>query len=403
METLNLTFKNRNNMELSARLDLPTGKPKTYALFAHCFSCSKNIKAAYHISHSLAHKGIAVLRFDFTGIGDSEGQFEDTNFSSNVDDIVDASNYLVDHYESPKILIGHSLGGTAVIKAAKSLKDLKAIVTIGSPFKPSHVEKIITNSGETDKQMDYSIKLGNKTFKIKKQFLDDLKNSDINDDLSSLNKALLVMHSPFDNVVSIDSASDIFLKAKHPKSFISLDNADHLLSEQSDSIYVGKLISEWASKYIDINNEKEEILSKDKKVVVQTANNNLKTNIFVGRHHIVADEPKSVGGTDLGPNPYDYLLASLGSCTTMTLKMYANRKGWNLDSAKVILNHQKIYAKDCEECETEIGKIDYIEREIELLGDLDKDQRNRLLEIADRCPVHRTLHSEIVVKTKLLE
>ncbi|TDJ07505.1 MAG: OsmC family protein [Deltaproteobacteria bacterium] len=403
METLNLTFKNRNNMELSARLDLPTGKPKTYALFAHCFSCSKNIKAAYHISHSLAHKGIAVLRFDFTGIGDSEGQFEDTNFSSNVDDIVDASNYLVDHYESPKILIGHSLGGTAVIKAAKSLKDLKAIVTIGSPFKPSHVEKIITNSGETDKQMDYSIKLGNKTFKIKKQFLDDLKNSDINDDLSSLNKALLVMHSPFDNVVSIDSASDIFLKAKHPKSFISLDNADHLLSEQSDSIYVGKLISEWASKYIDINNEKEEILSKDNKVVVQTANNNLKTNIFVGRHHIVADEPKSVGGTDLGPNPYDYLLASLGSCTTMTLKMYANRKGWNLDSAKVILNHQKIYAKDCEECETEIGKIDYIEREIELLGDLDKDQRNRLLEIADRCPVHRTLHSEIVVKTKLLE
>ena len=403
METLNLTFKNRNNMELSARLDLPTGKPKTYALFAHCFSCSKNIKAAYHISHSLAHKGIAVLRFDFTGIGDSEGQFEDTNFSSNVDDIVDASNYLVDHYESPKILIGHSLGGTAVIKAAKSLKDLKAIVTIGSPFKPSHVEKIITNSGETDKQMDYSIKLGNKTVKIKKQFLDDLKDSDINDDLSSLNKALLVMHSPFDNVVSIDSASDIFLKAKHPKSFISLDNADHLLSEQSDSIYVGKLISEWASKYIDINNEKEEILSKDNKVVVQTANNNLKTNIFVGRHHIVADEPKSVGGTDLGPNPYDYLLASLGSCTTMTLKMYANRKGWNLDSAKVILNHQKIYAKDCEECETEIGKIDYIEREIELLGDLDKDQRNRLLEIADRCPVHRTLHSEIVVKTKLLE
>lgn len=403
METLNLTFKNRNNMELSARLDLPTGKPKTYALFAHCFSCSKNIKAAYHISHSLAHKGIAVLRFDFTGIGDSEGQFEDTNFSSNVDDIVDASNYLVDHYESPKILIGHSLGGTAVIKAAKSLKDLKAIVTIGSPFKPSHVEKIITNSGETDKQMDYSIKLGNKTFKIKKQFLDDLKDSDINDDLSSLNKALLVMHSPFDNVVSIDSASDIFLKAKHPKSFISLDNADHLLSEQSDSIYVGKLISEWASKYIDINNEKEEILSKDNKVVVQTANNNLKTNIFVGRHHIVADEPKSVGGTDLGPNPYDYLLASLGSCTTMTLKMYANRKGWNLDSAKVILNHQKIYAKDCEECETEIGKINYIEREIELLGDLDKDQRNRLLEIADRCPVHRTLHSEIVVKTKLLE
>lgn len=403
METLNLTFKNRNNMELSARLDLPNGKPKAYALFAHCFSCSKNIKAAYHISHSLAHKGIAVLRFDFTGIGDSEGQFEDTNFSSNVDDIVDASNYLVDHYESPKILIGHSLGGTAVIKAAKSLKDLKAIVTIGSPFKPSHVEKIITNSGETDKQMDYSIKLGNKTFKIKKQFLDDLKNSDINDDLSSLNKALLVMHSPFDNVVSIDSASDIFLKAKHPKSFISLDNADHLLSEQSDSIYVGKLISEWASKYIDINNEKEEILSKDNKVVVQTANNNLKTNIFVGRHHIVADEPKSVGGTDLGPNPYDYLLASLGSCTTMTLKMYANRKGWNLDSAKVILNHQKIYAKDCEECETEIGKIDYIEREIELLGDLDKDQRNRLLEIADRCPVHRTLHSEIVVKTKLLE
>lgn len=403
METINITFKNRYNIELSARLDLPIGKPKTYALFAHCFSCSKNIKAAYHISHSLAHKGIAVLRFDFTGIGDSEGQFEDTNFSSNVDDIVDASNYLVDHYEPPQILIGHSLGGTAIIKAAKSLRDSKAVVTIGSPFKPLHVEKIITKNKEADEKTHISIKLGNKTFNIKKQFLDDLKNSDINDDISSLNKALLVMHSPFDNIVSIDNASDIFLNSKHPKSFISLDNADHLLSEQSDSIYVGKLISEWASKYIDINNEKEEILTKDNKVVVQTANNNLKTDIFVGQHHIIADEPKSVGGTDLGPNPYDYLLASLGSCTTMTLKMYANRKGWNLDSAKVILNHQKIYAKDCEECETKIGKIDYIEREIELLGDLDKDQRNRLLEIADRCPVHRTLHSEIVVKTKLLE
>ena len=403
METLNLTFNNRNNIELSARLDMPYGKPKAYALFAHCFSCSKNIKAAYHISHSLAQKGIAVLRFDFTGIGESEGEFEDSNFSSNVEDIVDASNYLVDHYESPQILIGHSLGGTAIVKAAKSLRDSKAVVTIASPFKPSHVEKIITKNNETDERTDVSIKLGNKTLKIKKQFLDDLKNSDINDDLSSLNKALLVMHSPFDNVVSIDSASGIFLKAKHPKSFISLDNADHLLSEQSDSVYVGKLISEWACKYIDIDDEKEEILSKDNKVVVQTANNNLKTDIFVGRHHLVADEPKSVGGTDLGPNPYDYLLASLGSCTTITLKMYANRKGWNLDSAKVILDHQKIYAKDCEECETEIGKIDYIEREIELLGDLDKDQRNRLLEIADRCPVHRTLHSEIVVKTKLLE
>jgi putative redox protein len=403
METINITFKNCNNIELSARLDLPSGKPKAYALFAHCFSCSKNIKAAYHISHAMSQKGIAVLRFDFTGLVESEGEFEDTNFSSNVDDIVDASNYLAEHHESPNILIGHSLGGTAIVKAAKSLKDSKAVVTIGSPFKPSHIEKIITDYKESNHQIDYSIKLGDKIFKIKKQFLDDLKNSDIKDDLSNFKSALLIMHSPLDNIVSINNASEIFLNAKHPKSFISLDDADHLLSEQNDSIYVGRLISEWAFRYIDTDFKEDDILSKDNKVVVQTVNNNLKTDIFIGRHHIVADEHKSIDGTDLGPNPYDYLLASLGSCTTMTLKMYANRKNWNLDSVKAILDHKRIYAQDCEECETKIGKIDYIEREIEILGDLDKDQIKRLLEIADKCPVHRTLHSEIVVKTKLLE
>ena len=403
METKNLTFRNRNNIELSARLDLPSEKPKAYALFAHCFSCSKNIKAAYHISHSMARKGIAVLRFDFTGIGESEGEFEDTNFSSNVDDIIDCSNYLSEYHESPKILIGHSLGGTAIIKAAKSLKDSKAVVIIGAPFKPSHVEKIITKSSESNEKVDFSIKLGNKSFRINKQFLDDLKNSDINDDISSLKKALLIMHSPLDNIVSINNASEIFLNAKHPKSFISLDNADHLLTDQTDSIYVGRLISEWVYKYINIVNEEKEIAVRDNQVVVLTGDEDLKTDILVGQHHLVADEPKSVGGTDQGPNPYDYLLVSLGSCTTMTLKMYANRNNWNLDSVRVILDHKKIYAKDCEECETKTGKIDYIERDVELLGYLDKDQRKRLLEIADKCPVHRTLHSEIVVKTKLIE
>ncbi len=402
METKHITFKNRNNISLSARLDIPSGKPKAYALFAHCFSCSKNIEAAYHISQSLAGKGIAVLRFDFTGLGQSEGEFEDTNFSSNVEDIIDASSYLSDNYEAPKVLIGHSLGGTAIIKAAGSLNDSKAIVTIGSPIEPSHIEETIKNGVSSDNS-DYIITLGGKSFKVKKQFLDDLKDSDIKKDLSSLNKALMIMHSPFDNVVSIDNASKIFKNAKHPKSFISLDNADHLLSEQNDSIYVGRLISEWAHKYIDIGYDEDLSAAQDNKVVVQTSGSSLKTDIFAGDHHMVADEPKSVGGTGIGPNPYDYLLASLGSCTTMTVKMYAKRKNWNLEPAKVVMDHKKIHAKDCDECETETGKIDLIEKEIELIGDLDDDQIKRLLEIADRCPVHRTLHSEIVVKTKLLD
>lgn len=402
MDTLNISFRNRNNFELSARMDMPVGKPKAYAIFAHCFSCSKNIKAAYHISRSLAGKDIAVLRFDFTGLGESEGDFSDTNFSSNVEDIIDAANYLSENYESPSILVGHSLGGTAITKAAVSIESSKAVVTIASPFDPSHVEKTITGGASDNNDQNYQITLGGKSFNIKKQFIDDLKHSSIEDDLKRLNKALLVMHSPFDNVVSIDNASKIFLAAKHPKSFISLDDADHLLSDQNDSVYVGKLISEWAGKYINLSGNKN-TQAIDNKVVVQTGSGNLKTDIFVGRHSMVADEPKSVGGTDLGPNPYDFLLASLGSCTTMTIKMYANRKGWKLDSAKVIMDHKKIYDEDCGECETKTGKIDYIDRQLYLYGDLDEDQRNRLLEIADRCPVHRTLHSEIVVKTKLLD
>jgi putative redox protein len=342
------------------------GKPLAYALFAHCFTCSKNIKAIAHISRALTRAGLAVLRFDFTGLGESEGDFADTNFSSNVDDLIVAADFLESNYEAPQILIGHSFGGAAVLQAAARISASAAVVTIAAPADPQQ------------------------------EFV-NMKAA-----LQNLNKALLVLHSPLDETVGIENAAQIFQTARHPKSFISLDKADHLLSNPVDSLYAGAVIAAWAFKYVSAPQKAEPQSDKiHNQVITRIGESGYATDIMAEGHSLVADEPVSAGGTNLGPAPYGYLMAALGACTAMTLRMYSDRKQWPLDGVTVKLNHQKIYATDCETCETKEGKLDQIEREIELSGPLDDQQKQRLMQIADRCPVHRTLHSEIIIKSKL--
>lgn len=398
-----LNFKNAQGERLAARLDLPLApEPKAFALFAHCFTCTKNLTAIGNISRALNREGIAVLRFDFTGLGESEGDFADTNFSSNVEDLVAAGRFLEGEYEAPKILVGHSLGGAAVLQAAAEIPSAVAVATIGAPCKPEHVTNLLTASKETiERQGEAEVELAGRTFHIKKQFLDDLQQARMEEAIGSLKRALLIFHSPVDNIVGVDNAACIFKAAKHPKSFVSLDHADHLLSEHDDSLYVGSVLAAWAHKYLEKSKAKTKEELKRDWLVVRTGGSGYRTEMLAGNHALIADEPESVGGDDSGPSPYEYLTAALGSCTSMTLRMYADRKEWSLEEIVVRLRHQKIHAEDCADCETQEGKIDQIEREIELAGDLTDEQRQRLLEIADKCPVHRTLHSEIVVETRL--
>lgn len=395
------TFKNHSGEKLFARVDFPTDtQPIAYAVFAHCFTCSGDLLAARNISRALADSGIAVLRFDFTGLGESEGKFEDTSFSSNVEDLISAAEHLAVTHDAPQILVGHSLGGAAVLQAAAAIPSAVAVVTIGAPCEPSHVKKLLGDSAEIISQKGQaSVALAGRSFTIKKQFLDDLDESRMGNKIRNLRKALLVCHAPSDQTVGVDNAARIFKEALHPKSFVSLDTADHLLSDSRDSCYVGAVIAAWASRYLEKTPESPSV--EEAQVVVRTGRARFRTEIVAGSHHMVADEPESVGGTDRGGTPYDYLLSALGACTGITLRMYADRKKWALDEIVVRLQHSKVHADDCKDCETKEGRVDIIDRNIELVGELDESQRQRLLEIADRCPVHRTLHSEIVVRTDL--
>ncbi|MEM8487711.1 MAG: bifunctional alpha/beta hydrolase/OsmC family protein [Bacteroidota bacterium] len=404
MPAQKITFTNRQQERIAARLDLPdNGPPVAYALFAHCFTCSKNLKAVGHISRALTTHGFAVLRFDFTGLGESEGDFADTNFSSNIADLLDAAAYLETNYAAPKILVGHSLGGAAVLQAAQHLPDVQAVATIGAPYDPAHVAHLFESSAEEINETGHAVvNLAGRQFTIKKQFLDDLDSHAVDENIRTLDRALLIFHSPVDQTVSVDNAARIFQAARHPKSFVSLDQADHLLTSESDSTYVGQVLSSWAQKYVKTAPQptKPAANGEHGTVVVKLGPEGFRTDISDGRHTLIADEPEHVGGTDLGPSPYELLNASLGACTAMTMRMYAARKGWPLETVEVRLKHAKIYAKDCASCETEgHAKIDQITREIRMTGPLDDAQQKRLMDIADKCPVHRTLHNEVHVST----
>ncbi|MCF8303769.1 MAG: bifunctional alpha/beta hydrolase/OsmC family protein [Bacteroidales bacterium] len=401
MRTKKLRFTNQSGEKLVARLELPVDShPQTYAVFAHCFTCNKNLHAVTNISRALSLQGIGVLRFDFTGLGESEGDFADTNFSSNVDDLVEAANYLAEHYAAPQILIGHSLGGAAVIFASSRLPSVKAVATIGAPSNPTHVEKLLKSGVDEIKEKgEARISIAGRGFTVKKQFLDDLEASHVESVMKKFDKALLVMHAPFDQTVGVNNAADIFQMAKHPKSFVSLDKADHLLSRKEDSEYAGNIIAAWAKKFINLP-EKPALKTKEQ-VVARLGEEKFTTEIRAGQHGLIADEPTDVGGNDFGPSPYYLVSSALAACTAMTLRMYAERKDWQLDEVKVHVNHNKTYKDDCDACEQPSSKIDRFERIIEVEGELDEKQKQRLLEIANKCPVHRTLHNEVMVDTRI--
>ncbi len=404
MQFQRLNFKNAEGKSLAARLDMPADeKPACYAIFAHCFTCTKNFNAVVNINRALTREGIAVLRFDFTGIGESEGDFSETNFSTNVSDLISAAEFLARNFEAPKLLVGHSLGGAAVLQAAARIPSASALATIAAPANLNNLAAFIGNTREEIlTRGEAVVDLAGRPFTIKKQFLDDLEGERMEETIHNLRKPLLIMHSPRDNIVSIDNAARIFLAAKHPKSFISLDNADHLLSDRADSLYAGSVLAAWAGKYLGTSDKPEEQRDlTDNRVIVRGGRKGFQTEIIANGHRLIADEPIAVGGADTGPNPYDYLVAALGACTSMTLRVYADRRQWPLEAITIRLKHEKIHEQDCENCESEDRVIDQIDREIELSGPLDETQKRKLLEIANKCPVHRTLQSKITVRSYL--
>lgn len=400
-----IRFPGAHGELLAARLDAPAGVPHAYALFAHCFTCSKDSLAATRIAAALKERGIAVLRFDFTGLGGSQGDFANTDFSSNVGDLVAAADYLRREHAAPALLIGHSLGGAAVLAAAAGIPEAKAVVTIGAPFEPGHVAHLLAPArAEIEARGEAEVDLAGRRFRVRRQFLEDLAAADNREAIGRLRRALLVMHAPGDRTVAIDNAAQIFQAARHPKSFVSLDDADHLLSRRPDAAYAAQVIAAWAARYIGEAKPEPAAAGAEGGVRVEEAGSGRYANIVhAGRHRLRADEPEAAGGEDSGPTPYQLLLASLGACTSMTLRMYAERKGWPLERVAVELRHARIHAADCAECENRDGKVDRIERVVHLDGALDAGQRARLLEIADRCPVHRTLHGEIIVPTRLAD
>jgi len=397
-------FIGSHGTTLAGMLESPRNTPKAWVLFAHCFTCGKDIAAASRIARALVSQNYAVLRFDFTGLGNSDGDFANTNFSSNVQDLIKAADFLREEYAAPSLLIGHSLGGTAVLKAAHQIAEVRGVVTIGSPANAAHVAKQFSCDIEKiNADGQATVNLAGREFTIKKQFIDDIQDNS-QSDISKIRKALLVMHSPVDATVSINEAEQIYTQAKHPKSFVSLDNADHLLTSKTDAEYAAQTIAAWSTRFLPEfdSRDSEKVPVGKGNVRVSEQDQKFTQRIETDTHQWLADEPSSAGGKDLGPDPYEHLLASLGSCTTMTIRMYATRKKWPLKQVSVTLSHARDHGEDCAQCSDEHPQIDVINRTITIEGELNNEQRKRLMQIADKCPVHRTLHNKIEVRTAAL-
>ena len=397
MRTEKITFKGHSGEALAARLDLPDGTPKATAIFAHCFTCTKDIPIARRLAHHLANLGTAVLRFDFTGLGSSEGDFADTTFTSNVEDLRLAAQYLCDNHIAPTLLIGHSLGGAAVLRVAPDIKTIRAVATIGAPADPAHVVHNFGASVDEIKQKGAAtLDLAGREFTIKKEFIDDVEQVDLSQTIGRLNRALLVLHSPIDQTVGIENAAQIFAAAKHPKSFITLDQTDHLVTKPEDAEYIAQVIGAWSARYLHLDEADAPQTPPDGVVRSNESDaDGFLQDIYNGNdHHVLADEPVSFGGSNKGMSPFGFLSAALAACTSMTIRMYARHKGWALEHVSVDVKHDKIPASPTEELQ-----VDHFVREVTLVGDLDADQRAKLLEIANKCPVHRTMESQIVVKT----
>jgi putative redox protein len=395
-------FPNARGETLGALLQRPFGEPAAYVLFAHCFTCGKDNLASKRVAEALAERGFAVVRFDFTGLGTSEGEFANTHFSSNVADLVAAADHLRRRGHAPALLVGHSLGGAAVLAAAAQIPEAKAVATIAAPSDPSHVIGLFKDDvADIRARGEREVRLAGRAFRIRREFLDDVVEHKLIERVATLRRGLLVLHSPTDDTVGIDNATRIFLAAKHPKSFVSLADADHLLTRRRDALYAGHVIAAWAERYVET--APQAAMGEDARpvIVTETRESKFQQSIAIGPHHFLADEPVPTGGGDSGPSPYELLLAGLGACTAMTLRLYADQKRLALARVSVSLTHQKIHAADCATCETKEGKLDRIDRTIALEGPLNEAQRARLLEIADKCPVHRTLTSEVEIRTTL--
>lgn len=402
MHSERIEFPGHAGTPLAARLDLPEGPVRAAAILAHCFTCSKDIPAARRIAGRLAARGIAVLRFDFTGLGHSGGEFANTNFSSNVADLILAARYLESRAMPPQLMIGHSLGGAAVIKAAPDIASLRAVVTIGAPSDPAHVAHNFGDKLEEIRSKGAAVvTLAGRPFEIRRQFLDDIGAASLTAALGRLGAALLVLHAPRDAVVGIDNAAAIFTAARHPKSFVTLDDADHLITREADAEYVAEVIASWSSRYLALAPEPARPEAPEGVTrVAEAGPDGFRQDVVIGgRHQLVADEPVAMGGSDLGPSPYQFLSAGLGACTAMTIRLYARRKGIPLAHVAVDVTHNKCHTEDCEECDKTEPRVDVFRRTIHLQGDLTPDQRASLLAIAEKCPVHRTLHGQAIIET----
>lgn len=402
MPTQRISFEGHDGSTLAARLDLPDGPRLATALFAHCFTCGKDIAAARRISQRLASMGIAVLRFDFTGLGHSDGEFANTTFTSNVEDLVRAARHLADTGHAPELLIGHSLGGAAILKAAGQIASAKAVVAIAAPFDPAHVEHNFADAlDEIARRGEAEVTLGQRPFTIRRQFVEDIEATSLGPAIRELRRALLILHAPRDESVGIENAARIFTAARHPKSFVTLDDSDHLVSRAEDAEYAAEVIAAWLTRYVTLTPPAPPPGAPEGIVRVSEADpDGFMQDVNDGPyHHVIADEPEGYGGTNRGMSPYGFLSAALGACTSMTIRMYARRKGWVLDHVQVDVSHDKVHAQDAGSASDE--KVDTFQRRIRLEGTLTAAQRAKLREIADKCPVHKTLERSSRVLTDL--